>query len=248
MVKAKKALGQNFLVDSNVVRDLVEAAGVWGRDTVLEVGAGTGAVTQELAKRAQKVIAVEFDRDLIPTLKENLKEFKNVEILNEDILQLNPLLYSPVTKIVGSIPYHITSPLIHKILHLEKRPESITFVVQKEVAEKICAEPPKGTYLSNFVKNFGNARIGRAIKPHAFAPPPKVGSTILHIDLREPTVKEAKKFEKFLHEGFSHPRKMIKNRFPLKTLEEVGIDPKARPGNLSFHEWKSIYQKIKARG
>ncbi|HLD96601.1 MAG TPA: rRNA adenine dimethyltransferase family protein, partial [Patescibacteria group bacterium] len=141
---AKKSLGQNFLVDQRAVQDLVETAGVRKDDAVLEVGAGTGVVTLELAKRGGKIIAVEFDRDLIPTLRENLKEFQNVEIINADILSLDliPYTLSPSFKIVGAIPYQITSPLIHKILHSPHRPKSITFIVQKEVAEKIAAAAP----------------------------------------------------------------------------------------------------------
>jgi len=203
-------------------------------------------VTQELAKKAEKVVAVEFDRDLIPTLKGNLVGCKNVEIVNADILtlELKPYPPSPNFKVVGSIPYQITSPLIHKLLHNKTRPRSITFVIQKEVAEKICAKPPESTYLSNFVKNFGRAEIKRAVKPTSFSPLPKVDSAILHVYLKgEPDIKETEKIESFLHRAFSHPRKMVKKVFPNDILGEVKIDTSARPSTVSWEAWKKLYGK-----
>ena len=244
---AKKSLGQNFLVDQRAVQDLVETAGVRKDDAVLEVGAGTGVVTLELAKRGGKIIAVEFDRDLIPTLRENLKEFQNVEIINADILSLDliPYTLSPSFKIVGAIPYQITSPLIHKILHSPHRPKSITFIVQKEVAEKIAAAAPDATYLSNFVANFGEAQVVKTIKPGAFSPQPKVDSAIIHIELYpKPKIGDAVKLEKFLHHGFAQPRKMLHHRFEAGILAGSKIPPQARPAHLSREDWRNLYREL----
>ncbi len=240
----KKSLGQNFLIDPSVARDLVETAKIGKDDVALEVGAGTGAVTKELARNAQKVFAVEFDRDLIPTLEKNLKGLSNVEVVNADVLGLDLSEY-PTTKIVGSIPYQITSPLIHKILHSQNRPESITFIVQKEVAEKIAAKPPKATYLSNFVANFGEARVVKIIKPGAFSPQPKVDSTIIHIELYpKPKIEDTLKLERFLHHGFAQPRKMLHHRFEAKNLERSKIQPQARPAHLSKEDWHNLYREL----
>jgi len=244
MVEPKKSLGQNFLVDQNVVRDLIDAAKIGKKDVVLEVGAGTGTVTKRLAQTAGKVIAVEFDRDLIPALRRNLSSFKNVEILNADILDVN---FNDLDhfKVVGAIPYQITSPLIHKILHSSNRPKSITFVVQKEVAEKIAAAPPDATYLSNFVANFGEARIIKVIKPGAFSPQPKVDSAIIHITLYpKPKVEDTLKLEKFLHHGFVQPRKMLHHRFEDEILVGSKIPPQARAAHLSKEDWHNIYREI----
>ena len=244
MVEPKKSLGQNFLVDQNVVRDLIDAAKIGKKDVVLEVGAGTGTVTKRLAQTAGKVIAVEFDRDLIPALRRNLSSFKNVEILNADILDFN---FNDLDhfKVVGAIPYQITSPLIHKILHSSNRPKSITFVVQKEVAEKIAAAPPDATYLSNFVANFGEARIIKVIKPGAFSPQPKVDSAIIHITLYpKPKVEDTLKLEKFLHHGFVQPRKMLHHRFEDEILVGSKIPPQARAAHLSKEDWHNIYREI----
>jgi len=244
MVEPKKSLGQNFLVDQNVVRDLIDAAKIGKKDVVLEVGAGTGTVTKRLAQTAGKVIAVEFDRDLIPALRRNLSSFKNVEILNADILDFN---FNDLDhfKVVGAIPYQITSPLIHKILHSSNRPKSITFVIQKEVAEKIAAAPPDATYLSNFVANFGEARIIKVIKPGAFSPQPKVDSAIIHITLYpKPKVEDTLKLEKFLHHGFVQPRKMLHHRFEDEILVGSKIPPQARAAHLSKEDWHNIYREI----
>ncbi len=244
---AKKSLGQNFLVDQRAVQDLVETAGVRKDDAVLEVGAGTGVVTLELAKRGGKIIAVEFDRDLIPTLRENLKEFQNVEIINADILSLDliPYTLSPSFKIVGAIPYQITSPLIHKILHSPHRPKSITFIVQKEVAEKIAAAAPDATYLSNFVANFGEAQVVKTIKPGSFSPQPKVDSAIIHIELYpKPKIGDAVKLEKFLHHGFAQPRKMLHHRFEAGILAGSKIPLQARPAHLSREDWRNLYREL----
>ena len=246
-VEPKKSLGQNFLVDQSVVRELIDAAKIGKRDVVLEVGAGTGVVTRELAKRTKKVIAVEFDRDLIPPLKLDLQGLKNVEIINADILDLNfdDLNHQSNFKIVGSIPYQITSPLVHKILHSSNRPKSITFIVQKEVAEKIAAKAPDATYLSNFVANFGEARIVRIVKPGAFSPQPKVDSAIIQIELYpKPKIEDTLKLEKFLHHGFMHPRKMLHHQFAADILAQSKVPAQARPAHLSKEDWHTLYREL----
>ncbi|MEX0887946.1 MAG: rRNA adenine dimethyltransferase family protein [Patescibacteria group bacterium] len=213
----------------------------------MEVGAGTGAVTKELAPRARRVIAVEFDRDLIPHLKLHLSGVKNVEVVNDDILSLdlNPYALNPRFKVVGAIPYQITSPLLHKILHSSARPKSITFIVQKEVAEKITATSPDATYLSNFVANFGEARLLKVVKPGAFNPPPKVDSAIVHIELfTKPKIEDTVKLEKFLHHGFRHPRKMIHHQFEAGVLAESKLTPQARPAHLSKEDWRNLYREL----
>ena len=245
-INPKKSWGQNFLLDQDIAQDLISAAQIKKDDTVLEVGAGMGAVTAPLAEKAGKVIAVELDRDLIPALKKNLEGFKNVEVVNEDILGLDPAdLKLNNFKLMGAIPYQITSPLIHKTLHASLRPKSITFIMQKEVAEKIAAKPPQATYLSNFVANFGEARIVRIIPPGAFNPAPAVDSAILQIDLFEkPKIEDTYRLEKMLHHGFLQPRKMIHHRFPAEVLEESKISPQLRPANLGKQDWQNIYERF----
>jgi 16S rRNA (adenine1518-N6/adenine1519-N6)-dimethyltransferase len=245
-VEAKKALGQHFLVDRKVVADLVAAAEIGPNDTVLEVGAGEGILTKELAKKAGKVFAVEFDRDLIPALHANLAGAQNAEIVNADILKLDASYLLLATKIVGSIPYQITSPLLHKILALKPLPKSVALIVQKEVAEKIAAAPPKATYLSNLVALHYQAELKRTILPASFNPQPKVKSTILKLTLKEPPeeTEAIETYGKFLHLGFASPRKMIHHRFPAEVLEKAGIPAHLRPAHLSKEDWRNLYREL----
>ena len=182
MVRTKKSLGQNFLTDQKVIRNLVKAANLSKNDTVLEIGAGTGVITRELARQAGKVIAVEFDRDLIPILKLNLKGLKGsetIEVINDDILKLN-LKGLKGFKIVGSIPYQITSPLIHKLI-FEGGWQVAVLLIQKEVAEKIIAQPPKATYLSNFTQAFAEVKVIKNVPKTAFKPQPEVDGAIVKL-------------------------------------------------------------------
>lgn len=255
-VKPKKRFGQNFLVDQKVVAglvaaaDLPEADALTKADTVIEIGAGTGVLTKELAKQAGKVIAFELDRDLAPVLKKELAGSGNVEIINEDFLKsdnsliLHSIEELPQFKIVGSIPYQITSPLIHKLLTLEPKPTLVVLLIQKEVAEKITAKPPRATYLSNIVKLLGEVEIVRFVPKTAFWPVPEVDGAIIEIVCRGgPCVRpsDVEEFQKFLHRGFQHPRKMLRSKFDASALERCGIDPKRRAQTLTFEEWIKLY-------
>ena len=297
MIQPKKSLGQNFLKDLKVVQDLVNAANITKDDTVLEIGAGTGVITKKLAKQAGRVIAVEFDRDLIPTLQLNLKGLKNVEIISEDILELDvnriykrTLRHSerqrrisdgtqeilrpdksglrmtklPRFKIIGSIPYQITSPLIHKLI-LEGGWSVAVLLIQKEVAKKITAQPPQAAYLSNLAQMFTKVELVRIVPKTAFWPQPKVDGAIIkmyrdteipkhrntgHRPLRHPEPVSGsdrldiapKEWSGFLHRGFAHPRKMLNKSFPKDILEKAGIDPTKRPQELTIAEWVKIYR------
>jgi len=255
----KKSFGQNFLVDEKVVADLVAAANLTREDVVVEIGAGTGVVTKELAKRAGKVLAFELDCDLIPVLEKNLSGFDNVKILNEDFLRSSPhhlfTSSSQLYKIVGSIPYQITSPLIHKLLTLEPKPTLVVLLIQKEVAEKITAQPPKATYLSNIVKLFGSIEIVHLVPKTAFWPVPAVDGAIVKIVLGVPPLKspqaailriyenlKIENFLMFLHQGFKHPRKMLRTKFDPPDLEKCGIASTRRAQTLEFDEWLKLYE------
>jgi len=259
----KKRFGQNFLVDEKVVADLITAASLVKEDVVVEVGAGTGVLTKELAKRSGKVFAFEIDRDLIPSLEKNLQEFDNVKLINQDFLKVNNQNLSNTSalhsakvftnfKIVGSIPYQITSPLLHKLLSLEPRPSLVVLLIQKEVAEKITARPPKATYLSNIIKLLGEVEIVHPVPKTAFWPAPKVDGAIVKfkVPAREAGRRRSKfkvdveKFQKFLHRGFQNPRKMLRTKFDVADLESCGIDPTRRAQRLEFEEWLKLYDAL----
>ena len=263
----KKRFGQNFLIDEKVVADLVAAADLpeadmaTKADVVIEIGAGTGVVTKELAKQAGKVFAFEIDSDLIPVQRSRLLNYKNVEIINKDFLKVNNQILSNTSalcsaevfsdfKIVGSIPYQITSPLIHKLLTFDPRPSLVVLLIQKEVAEKIAARPPKATYLSNIVKLLGEVEMIRLVPKTAFWPAPKVDGAIIKIVCSCPDVHrgpfevDIEKFQKFLHRGFQHPRKMLRTKFDVADLESCGIAPTRRAQTLELEEWFRLYTKI----
>ncbi len=268
-LRPKKRFGQNFLVDEKVVADLVAAAKISKEDVVVEVGAGTGVLTRELARRAGKVFAFELDRDLIPVLQKNLQEFDNVKIVNQDFLTSdsslmlckNPSLRSGTLhfslrskssvreltqfKIVGSIPYQITSPLIHKLLTFDPRPSLVVLLIQKEVAEKITARPPKATYLSNIVKLLGDVEVVQSVPKTAFFPVPEVDGAIVKINCSRGACPapsfDIENFQKFLHRGFQNPRKMLRTRFDSEVLKSAGIDPTQRAQRLSLEKWLSLY-------
>jgi 16S rRNA (adenine1518-N6/adenine1519-N6)-dimethyltransferase len=251
-MRYKKELGQHFLTDKKAITALIKAAQINRGDTIVEVGAGTGALTKPLARKAKKVLAVEIDRELVPKLQKNLGKIKNVEIINSDILSFldkdpfsQSILGPSSLKVVGAIPYQITSPLIHKLLKLERKPKSITIIVQKEVAEKMVAKAPKGSYLGNFVDNFGEGEIIETIGPEAFRPQPGVDSSILKITLYPKEIVPDQEFEKFLHRGFSQPRKMLNKIFPADILKKSKINPQRRPQTLSFEEWKKLFPLAK---
>ena len=256
-VKPKKSWGQHFLVSQEVLRDLLAAAELEPQDTVLEIGAGTGVITVELARRVKRVIAVEKDPRLAAILREELHAHSvdNVQIVNQDILKLQMSdnkyqinaecqttgVQVKCDKILGAIPYQITSPLIHKLLKELPPNLLIVLVIQNEVAEKIAAQPPEATYLSNFVSALAKVKlVGGPVAPSSFRPPPRVKSRIIKLVTRnEERVRreEIQRFEDFLHKGFSRPRKMLKNVFDEGLLRKAGIDPSSRPQELTLEEW-----------
>ncbi|MEA2020204.1 MAG: 16S rRNA (adenine(1518)-N(6)/adenine(1519)-N(6))-dimethyltransferase RsmA [Patescibacteria group bacterium] len=249
----KKGLGQHFLKDKQIIRTLVSAANISSKDTIIEIGAGTGSVTKEIAKKAGRVFAIEFDRDLIPILENNLQSFNNVTIINKDILKIDfsALGFGPpaggldlkIPTIVGSIPFQITSPLLHKLI-FENNWALAVLLVQKEVAKKITAKPPQASYLSNFVQGFTSVQYLTTVSKTAFHPAPKVDGALIKLDWNPHIANiESKKWSSFLHQGFKHPRKMIRSAFPEKQLQKAGIDPRSRPQELEINQWAKLYKE-----
>jgi len=189
--RPSKGLGQNFLIDKNVLKKIIGAADLNKNDVVLEVGPGIGTLTQELAKNAKKVIAVEKDKIMIKILGETLKDYKNIEIINGDILRilnfkfsiLNQNLISQFSnyKVVSNIPYYLTSPLIRKFLESDNKPSEIILMVQKEVAQRICSKPPDMSLLAVSVQFYADVKIISYVSKNCFWPSPKVDSAIIKI-------------------------------------------------------------------
>ncbi|MFH1284243.1 MAG: 16S rRNA (adenine(1518)-N(6)/adenine(1519)-N(6))-dimethyltransferase RsmA [Candidatus Peregrinibacteria bacterium] len=242
---AKKRLGQNFLISSSALSKIVKTADISQHEHVVEIGPGLGVLTRELSNSAKKVTSVELDSSLLPALKETLLDCKNVEIINMDALKFIPP--AGPYKVVANIPYNITSPLINHFLQAENKPSSITLLVQKEVAEKICQLEPKVSILSLQIALFGKAEFIKGIPSTAFFPIPNVDSAIIRIILRDPQnpdfipTDEALKILKTAKQAFSQKRKKLSNTLPhLKGITEIDLN--RRPETLSVKEWQTLNQ------
>ncbi|MBI4975724.1 ribosomal RNA small subunit methyltransferase A [Candidatus Peregrinibacteria bacterium] len=243
----KKSFGQNFLINQGILKKIVDAGEIAKKDLVLEIGPGLGVLTQELAKNAKKVISIELDKNLLPVLKETLSEFKNIEIKNEDALKT--ILPKTKYKVVANIPYNITSPLITKFLTANNKPQTLTLLIQKEVAEKICALPPRSSILSLSVGLFATSRIIGKVSKNSFMPSPKVDSAIIKITPhKEIPTETALKILALAKQAFSKKRKTLHNSLKsIKNIDKIltacNVDPSRRPETLTIEEWKKVARK-----
>jgi len=264
-ISPSKRLGQNFLVNEGVLRKIIETANLKKEDVILEVGPGIGNLTLELAKRVKKVIAVEKDPHLVRILNEELriKNIKNVKIIQGDILKIK-IQYSTFDirhsyKVVANIPYYLTSPLIRKFLeNTEVRPLEMILMVQKEVAQRICAKPPEMTILAVSVQFYSKPKIISYVSKKSFWPSPKVDSAILRI---APLINADRRlinadlFFKIVKAGFSQPRKQLVNNLSkgLKMEKEKiknwllknGIQPEQRAETLKIEDWLNLTKSLK---
>ena len=223
-ISARKKYGQNFLIDANILRQIVEAAEINKEDLVLEIGPGLGALTEQLLKAAGKVIAVEVDQVLIPILQENLKDFSNLILLNDDILKvdLDELLQKEgdgrKAKVVANLPYYITTPIVAELLEKQSSLESITVMVQKEVAQRMQEGPGSKAYgaLSLLVQYYAKAELMMTVSSSCFIPKPDVDSAVIRLKIYEPkdrpvqTTHEKEMFE-LIRASFNQRRKTLLN-------------------------------------
>jgi len=244
-VKPKKRLGQNFLVDKGVVKLIINVANINNNDIIIEPGSGLGVVTECLIKTGAEIIGVEIDTNLATILQKRFINNKNFHLKTESVLKsnFNILTKGQNYKIVGSIPYQISSPLIHKILFEQNRPLLVSIIIQKEVAEKIVGSKNKGTYMSNMVNLFYKSEIIKIIKPQAFDPAPKIDSALLLLTLKNELPKiDLRKFKGFLHKAFANRRKMLNKTFKVKDLKLAGIENTVRAQEVSLNNFIKLYK------
>lgn len=255
-LRADKRLGQNFLVDEEIVNKIAAAAELSEADTVLEVGPGIGTLTQALALTGAKVVAVELDRRLLPVLEKTLAGYDNVEIINEDILKLDIKKAVPQDnfKVVANLPYYITTPIIFNLLEQKLPMERLVVMVQKEVAERIAARPGGKDYgaLSVAIQYYTEPEIAFAVPSSAFIPQPSVDSAVIVCKRRSTPavdVVDEKLFFRVVKAAFSVRRKMLSNALKnmgitgeqvSSWLELAGIDGKRRGETLSLEEFASL--------
>jgi 16S rRNA (adenine1518-N6/adenine1519-N6)-dimethyltransferase len=265
-LRARKGLGQNFLIDSEVLEAILDAAELDPSDTIIEVGPGLGVLTGEIARQAGWVIAIELDNKLAAILRKTLAPFDNVVIINEDILGTDPQVllqeeapsFPPAIKpykVVANLPYYITSPVLRHFLEASVKPEIMIVMVQKEVAKAIVAEPGQRSVLSISVQFYGKPGIVRYVPAGSFYPAPEVDSAILKIDVyRQPPVAvvDEKGFFKLVRAGFTASRKQVANSLAqglglpkadvLVWLEKAGIVPQRRAETFTLEEWARLWQ------
>lgn len=260
-----KGLGQNFLFDANYLNGIADAGGISKDDTVVEIGPGLGVLTTRLAERAKRVVAVEIDKNIIPALKETVSEFPNVEIVNKDILKtdINELTDGcESVKVVANLPYYITSPIIMKLLEKGENIESVTVMIQKEVALRLAAKPGTKDYgaITVAVNYYSDPKIKLTVPPGAFIPPPKVYSSVITMKIREPevTVCDEKLFFKIVKGAFGQRRKTLLNAlssaFPQiskenvkKIIASLGFDEKVRGETLSIADFAALSDSFNAK-
>jgi len=251
-LKPKKGLGQNFLVDDTYLQRIVEAANVTESDEVLEIGAGLGSLTRHLAAAAGQVTAVEIDNQFFPILKKVIKDFSNIRLIEGDIMEIDPQAITSRAgyKVVANIPYYLTSNLIRRLLEAPLKPTQIALTIQKEVAQRICAEPGKMSLLSLGVQIYGKPVIAFSIPSTAFFPVPGVDSALLLVNLFEQPVIPVELldgFFKLAKAAFMQKRKMLHNALAgapglgngraEELLSRSGIDPDRRAQTLALQEW-----------
>lgn len=254
MVAPKKSLGQHWLKDRAVLASIADEADIKPNDTVLEIGPGLGTLTSELLRRAAKVVAVEFDPELARKLPAQFPG-THLEVVNEDILSFDLSKLPAGYKVVANVPYYITSKIIQLLMTADSKPSTTVLLIQKEVAERLAAEPGDMSILAISAQVFAEVRLGDLVPAYFFTPPPKVDSQVVVLETRPyPLVKpeDEKAFFRVVKAGFSAKRKKLRSSLSgglgiSKTeveelLGRAGISPDARAEDLAISDWERLRQ------
>ena len=259
-MRPNKAFGQNFLVDRAILQRIIEAAEIEPTDQVLEVGAGTGVLTRELAKHARRVVAVELERDMLALLTKTTGEFRNVELLARNLLYLDPqeVFEQEPYKLVANLPYYITAPTFRHFLESGNAPRLLVVMVQYEVAQRIVAGPGDLSLLGVSIQFYGQPKIIAHVPARAFYPAPKEDSAILRVDVRKQvplTPEQRDSFFRLVQAGFAERRKQLhnslthhlhqKNEEVRASLMAANIDPSRRAETLSIEDWLRLWHAMR---
>ena len=267
-VTPRKALGQHFLVDEFVLAEVADACELGPRSVVLEIGAGAGALTEELVRRAGTVVAVELDEELAALTRRRLAEHAGLHVLAADILDFQPqeLLaecgVAPPYVACGNLPYYITQPVVRRLLGAEAPPERIVVMVQREVARRIVGGTGRESLLSISIRCYGAAEALFDVPSSAFWPQPKVQSAVVRIEPRPGLAaalgrERLERFFNLLRAGFSEPRKQLHNALhralgltraqTTALLEEAGVDGTLRAQHLALEDWRRLHEVVERR-
>jgi len=258
-MRPNKSFGQNFLIDRATLQRIIEAAEINAGEQVLELGAGTGVLTRELARHARRVVAVELERDMLSLLAETTRNFANVELIERNLLYVDPaaIFGAEAYKLVANLPYYITAPTFRHFLESANPPRLLVVMVQYEVAQRIVAAPGDLSLLGVSIQFYGKPDIVAHVPARAFYPAPKVDSAILRVDLKDevPLAHEQRdSFFRLVQAGFSERRKQIHNSLARglhrkdaevqALLKAAGIDPGRRAETLSIEEWLQLWHQM----
>ena len=249
-INFKKQFGQNFIFDTNLLKFIVESAGVTNGDKVIEIGAGAGTLTNQIALKAGSVTSFEIDKSLIERLQKLAEEHNNLKFVFEDFMQVDLLNYidkSEKIKVVANIPYYITTPIIFKLLDFAENISTMMFMVQKEVAERFCAKCDNKDYgvTSVILQSIADVKYVRTVKRECFTPAPNVDSALIRFDLKldKFNISDRKFFVDFIHNAFAMRRKTLVNNLLksynitrdrlVELLQSIKLDAMIRPENIS---------------
>lgn len=255
----KKSLGQHWLKDPEILADIAEAAELTGDDVVLEIGPGLGTLTSRLLARANSVTAVEFDADLARKLPGQFPG-KKLTVVNQDILQFDLNQLPKNYKVVANVPYYITSKIVEKLMTAENKPSIAVLLVQKEVAQRIAAEPGEMSILAVSAQLFAEAELDIEVLRQFFTPPPKVDSQVVVLRTRNnPLIapEDQRDFFRIVKAGFSAKRKKLRSSLSgglgidksvaEELLKNAGISPDARAEDLAIDDWRRLLKEWRAR-
>ncbi len=260
-LKANKKLGQNFLINEEIIDEIIQKAEVQKDDVIIEIGPGLGSLTAKLLENAKKVIAIELDTNMVRLLNERFALYDNFELIENDVLKVNMQdivnKYENV-KVVANLPYYITTPIVMKLLEDKLNFKSITVMVQKEVGQRFCAKPNSKDYgaVTVSINYYANPQIIIDVLKENFSPIPEVDSCVVKLDIRDippVSVKDEKKFFKLIKAAFTQRRKTINNSLTCigvskdeikRILEKLKIDVNLRAENLSIEQFAEISNNI----
>ena len=260
MIQARKELGQNFLFDPQVLDAIADCGKLNQSDTVLEIGPGLGTLTSRLCQRASRVVAVEFDKTLADQLRDNVAKLspdgdapQNLFLYNQDFLQFDLSQLPHGYKVVANIPYNITSKIIQKLWTDGNQPDLAVLLVQREVAERLAAQPGKLSVLAISAQVFADVSLGLVVPADMFTPAPKVDSQVVIMRRRSEQLVDDEHLKQFFYvvkAGFSEKRKKLRSSLAVglrtnkseaeRLLAEAGVDPNKRAQELSMDDWKRL--------
>ncbi|TPE68521.1 16S rRNA (adenine(1518)-N(6)/adenine(1519)-N(6))-dimethyltransferase RsmA [Halalkalibacterium halodurans] len=267
----KKSLGQNFLIDPNVLRNIVDVASLTPQSGAIEIGPGIGALTEQLARQAKRVVAFEIDQRLIPVLRETLAPYENVTVINEDVLKADVKQVIATTfeegqdlMVVANLPYYVTTPILMKLLEAKLPVRGIVVMIQAEVADRIAAKPGTKEYgsLSIAAQYYATAELAVKVPKTVFVPQPNVDSAVLRLTIREKppvTVADEEWLFAIVRASFANRRKTILNNLihnlvgkerkdeAVLALAEAGIDPSRRGETLTIEEFADLSEQLQKR-